>query len=109
MIEKTTQYQVKSEGGNTEENTLEINGGKGLVNKTKSIKKKTTQNPSGIININSASKEEFMLLPYIREVKAGRIMEFRNKNGRFESIKDLEKVKGIEPKTLAKLEPFITI
>jgi DNA uptake protein ComE-like DNA-binding protein len=29
--------------------------------------------------------------------------------GTFTSTKDLEKVKGIGPKTLAKLEPFITI
>lgn len=50
-----------------------------------------------------------MTLPYIGEVKAGRIIEFRNEMGAFISIKDLEKVKGIGPKTLARLEPFITI
>ncbi|MEE8340761.1 MAG: ComEA family DNA-binding protein [Candidatus Neomarinimicrobiota bacterium] len=79
------------------------------ANKTESNKKKITQNPSGIININSASKEDFMTLPYIGEVKAGRIIQLRNEIGVFMSIKDLEKVKGIGPKTLAKLEPLITI
>lgn len=80
-----------------------------VVYKTESNKKKITQNPSGIININIASKEDFMMLPYIGEVKAGRIIQLRNEMGTFISIKDLEKVKGIGPKTLAKLEPFITI
>lgn len=80
-----------------------------VANKTESNKKKITQNPLEIININIASKEDFMTLPYIGEVKAGRIIQLRNELGTFISIKDLEKVKGIGPKTLARLEPFITI
>jgi len=80
-----------------------------VANKTESNKKKITQNPSEIININIASKEDFMTLPYIGEVKAGRIIQLRNELGTFISIKDLEKVKGIGPKTLTRLEPFITI
>ncbi len=80
-----------------------------VANKTKSNKKKIKQNPLEIININIASKEDFMTLPYIGEVKAGRIIQLRNELGTFISIKDLEKVKGIGPKTLARLEPFITI
>ncbi len=79
------------------------------INKIEPNKKKITQNTSGIININSGSKEDFMTLPYIGEVKAERIIQARNESGRFVSIKDLEKVNGIGPKTLAKIEPFITI
>jgi competence ComEA-like helix-hairpin-helix protein len=80
-----------------------------VVNKTKSDKKKSTQNTSGIININIASKEDFMKLPYIGEVKAERIIQLRDEMGTFISIKDLEKVKGIGPKIFTKIEPFITI
>ena len=50
-----------------------------------------------------------MALPYIGEVKAGLIVQLRNEMGVFTSKKDLEKVKGIGPKTLARIEPFITI
>ena len=82
---------------------------KSVVNKTESIEKKVTKNTSGIININIASKEDFMALLYIGEVKDGLIVQLRNKMGVFTSIKDLEKVKGIGPKTLARIEPFITI
>ncbi len=80
-----------------------------IQNKTKSDKKKITQNTSGIININIASKEDFMKLPYIGEVKAERIIQLRSELGKFVSVKDLEKVNGIGPKTFAKIEPFITI
>ncbi len=80
-----------------------------IENKTKSDKKKITQNTSGIININSASKEDFMKLPYIGKVKAERIIQLRDEIGTFVSIKDLEKVKGIGPKIFTKIEPFITI
>jgi len=79
------------------------------MNKSESNKKKISHNPSGIININIASKEEIMALPYIGEVKAERIILLRSEIGAFVSIKDLEKVNGIGPKTLAKIEPFITI
>jgi len=79
------------------------------MNKSESNKKKISHNPSGIININIASKEEFVALPYIGEIKAERIIQLRNEIGTFVSIKDLEKVNGIGPKTLAKIEPFITI
>jgi len=80
------------------------------ANKTESInKKKITHNTSEIININVASKEDFMKLPYIGEVKAERIIQLRNEIGAFISVKDLEKVKGIGPKTLAKIEQFLTI
>jgi competence ComEA-like helix-hairpin-helix protein len=80
-----------------------------VVNKTESDKKKITQNTSGIININIASKEDFMKLPYIGEVKAERIVRLRDEIGTFVSIKDLERVKGIGPKIFTKIEPFITI
>jgi len=50
-----------------------------------------------------------MALTYIGEVKAGLIIQLRNDMGIFTSIKDLEKVKGIGPKTLAKIEPLLTI
>ena len=80
-----------------------------VVNKTKSEKKKISQNTSELININIASKEDFIKLPYIGEVKAERIIQLREEMGALVSIKDLEKVKGIGPKILTKIEPFITI
>ncbi len=40
---------------------------------------------------------------------AGRIIEFRETNGRFKSAEDLMLVKGIGEKTFQLLEPYIAV
>ena len=54
----------------------------------------------GLVNINTASMEQLMTLDGIGESYAERIIEFREKNGPFQSPEDLLKVKGIGEKTL---------
>ncbi len=62
-----------------------------------------------IININTATKEELMTLNGIGEVKAQAIIEYRNTNGNFKSIEEIEKVKGIGNAVFAKIKNYITI
>lgn len=50
---------------------------------------------TGKININRATQREFDSLPGIGPVLAGRIITYRNKNGFFLSVEDLQKVSGI--------------
>jgi competence protein ComEA len=59
------------------------------------------------ININLASQVELMRLPRIGPKLSERIIEERAK-GPFKSVDELRRVKGIGPKTLANLRPFIT-
>jgi competence protein ComEA len=59
------------------------------------------------ININLASQAELMRLPRIGPKLSERIIEERAK-GPFKSVDELRRVKGIGPKTLANLRPFIT-
>ncbi len=83
---------------------------------TKTDKKKTTkkttkkaaskQIPKNI-NINSADKDTLALLPGIGPAKADAILKYRKQNGKFKSIDDLSKVKGIGDKTLKKLKPYL--
>lgn len=61
------------------------------------------------ININTATKEELITLPGIGEKKAMDIINFREKNDGFNSIRDLLRVNGIGEATLQKLLEFITI
>ncbi|MGI6086259.1 MAG: ComEA family DNA-binding protein [Acetivibrionales bacterium] len=61
------------------------------------------------VNINKASMEELVALPYIGEVKAKAIIDHRNTNGPFKSIEELDNVKGIGTKTLEKLRPLVTV
>ncbi|MCX7771803.1 MAG: helix-hairpin-helix domain-containing protein [Clostridia bacterium] len=62
-----------------------------------------------IVNINSAGVQELMTLPYIGEVKAKAIVAYREAHGPFKRAEDLLNIKGIGPKTLEKLRPFIAL
>ena len=61
------------------------------------------------LNINTASIEHLTSLPSIGEKRAVDIVEHRMKNGDFQILKDLDDVRGIGPKTLLKLQPYIVI
>lgn len=64
---------------------------------------------AGKININEATAEELDSLPGIGPVLAGRILEYREKNGRFQSLDQLKNVSGIGESTFEKLKDFITL
>ncbi|MGV3605115.1 MAG: ComEA family DNA-binding protein [Planctomycetaceae bacterium] len=59
------------------------------------------------IDINSADWPELALLPDIGETMAKRIAEDRKEKGKFSSPQDLARVKGIGPKTVENLAPYV--
>lgn len=59
------------------------------------------------VDINTASLEELMTLPFIGEKKAKEIREKRAR-GKFESIDEIKSIKGIGDKTFEKLKDLIT-
>ena len=61
------------------------------------------------ININTASKEELMLLDGVGEVMAERILAYRTEHGAFESIEQLQEIKDKKKKTYADLVAYVTI
>ena len=65
--------------------------------------------PAGKVNLNTAGKEELCSLDGIGETLAGRIIEYRNKNGKFTSIEQLMEVSGIGEKRFAAVKDHITI
>lgn len=60
------------------------------------------------VSINRAGVEELITLPDIGRVTAERIIAYRQENGNFTSMDDLDNVQGIGPATLAKLDGLIS-
>ena len=63
----------------------------------------------GVINVNTATKEELMMLPGIGEKTASSIVAYRQVNGSFKTIDDMTKVKGMSKKKLDKLRPALVL
>ncbi|MDW8367242.1 MAG: helix-hairpin-helix domain-containing protein [Abditibacteriales bacterium] len=63
----------------------------------------------GVVNINTATKEELMLLPGIGKATAEAILAYRKEKGNFKTVDDLKNVKGIGDKKLAALKPYLTV
>jgi len=63
-----------------------------------SAPKTTSPGSTGLVAINSASKEELQRIKGVGPALAKRIIDFRNQHGTFKSAKSLQKVKGIGPK-----------
>jgi competence protein ComEA len=55
-----------------------------------------------MIDINTATAEQFATLKDIGKVKAAAIVNDREKNGPFKSVEDLARVKGIKAATIKK-------
>lgn len=59
------------------------------------------------ININAASWIEFAQIEGIGEITAKKIIADRDAHGPFQNIANLQRVKGIGPKTLDRMRPFL--
>lgn len=59
------------------------------------------------VDINTASAAELVHLPGIGPTLANRIIEDRKRRGRFTKPHELARVRGIGPKLLERIEPFL--
>ncbi len=66
-------------------------------------------NYDGLININTASKEELMTLQGIGEAKADSVIEYRKNNGGFKKVDELMEVPGIKEGIYANISQYITV
>ncbi|MCW6675173.1 ComEA family DNA-binding protein [Aerococcaceae bacterium NML171108] len=69
----------------------------------------TTNEGFGLVNLNTANVSELQTLPGIGASKAEAIVAYRTENGSFQSIEELQQVKGIGGKTYEQLAPLITV
>lgn len=69
----------------------------------------TKAEPTGTININTASANDLETLPGIGAKTAARIIEYRQKNGPFKKIEELMNVRGVGEKNFLKVKPQLTV
>lgn len=61
------------------------------------------------MNINTANQNELDELPGIGASIAARIIEYREENGNFEKIEDIQNVKGIGDAKYSEIKEYITV
>jgi comEA protein len=107
---------LKSEQGDSLEESSMLTGDKDSVKrqvlelKEKPYSTITKKEPTEkSINLNTASREEFMKISGIGEKTAGNIFSYRAKNGKFKTLDELMNVKGIGEAKFAKFKKYLFI
>jgi len=67
------------------------------------------QPPAKPIDLNVANIKELQELPGVGAVTAQRIIDMRQKSGRFHRVEDLLAIRGISQKKLDAMRPYVTI
>ncbi len=61
------------------------------------------------ININKADAEQLQQLPGIGPAYAGRIVEWRRENGKFQSVEQLLEIRGIGPARFKNIKDLVVL
>ncbi|MBV8082849.1 MAG: helix-hairpin-helix domain-containing protein [Candidatus Eremiobacteraeota bacterium] len=61
------------------------------------------------LDVNSASAQELVQLPGVGPSLAQRIVDYREQNGPFQTVDDLQNVPGIGPSKFERLAPFVRL
>lgn len=69
----------------------------------------TSSEETELININTATVSLLCKIDGIGQVKAQRIVDYREENGPFTCVEDLLNVYGIGEATLEKMRPYISV
>lgn len=68
-----------------------------------------TPTESGPLDMNTATVEQLAALRGVGQTLAQAIIDYREENGFFRSVDDLDKVPGIGPSLLADIRPFVMV
>ena len=61
------------------------------------------------VNLNTADLSELQTISGIGQKRAQDILDYREANGKFNSVDDLKNVSGVGAKTLEKLKEYVTV
>lgn len=73
------------------------------------VRQKTKAGLVTVIDINSASFDDWKSLPGIGEVLAGRIIKFRDRMGGFSGIEQVKKTYGISDSVFTLISPYLSV
>ncbi len=68
-----------------------------------------SDSPRGKVDLNTADVAALDALPGVGPVTAASIVAWREKNGRFSSVEQLQEIQGIGPAKYASLAPLVTV
>lgn len=102
---------VKQSGvANPSSDTGIVSSSGATTSRTNTVSDSVTTPVSGEkVNINTATAAELMELPGVGAKKAEAILNYRNQHGAFKRVNDLDHVKGIGAKMLAKMKPYVSL
>ena len=98
LQQSSTEYMIKECNCPVVDNTACLN-----------IQTSNSNKNNRLININTASLEDFMSLSGVGESKAQAIIDYRHKNGNFKTKEDIMNVTGIGESLYNKIKDFITV
>jgi competence protein ComEA len=62
-----------------------------------------------VVNVNTADAALLERLPGVGPALAARILAYRREHGPFRRVEDVEQVRGIGPRTLARMRPYLRL
>ena len=104
VVEDGTKIRIPSTDDEKQEEYITQSIGEGII-----MQEESNNSNNTIININTANETELEELPGIGASIAGRIVEYRNKNGKFKNIEDIKNVTGIGKSKYEKIKDLIKI
>jgi competence protein ComEA len=69
----------------------------------------STQPAGGLVNLNTADEAALDTLPGVGPVMAQNILAWREANGKFATVEQLQEISGIGPARYAQLAPLVTV
>lgn len=93
---------IDDESKETEETYISEDSGKNVI-------LQEDEKAGSIVNINKATQTELETLPGIGPSLAGRIISYRDQNGKFKKIEDIKNVAGIGDSKFENIKDFIKV
>jgi competence protein ComEA len=81
--------------------------GSGTFRKQVEVDSVEKQSARFFVDINTTSWPEIAQLPGIGETVARRVVELREREGRFRSLVELQRVRGVGKTTFERIEPYL--